>query len=294
MGDWLLTRNTYCKIVAVWLRVCTTLNQPKTISDLRINIVFSRGQSNTFFKNGLQKHKYPFPGFQLDKQNNSSRGVKKREGFGSGWVNQTHASLIFSLLQMYYGINCCFTPFYKLSAWNRLMHTRLTIQLNMCNLYSILFPQVTLYISNDKPKALWHQTHHQNILPDCVIKPEKNSLQLIETIFSPRSSANVLAEWESSWTRAGGSPQFDSKRDKNQKFGLEVYCAFTVNLNLETFSSCFLYQEKVRLQTGKGHPTIHVIQALEYVNSARTFLWEVPEKDRFCQHPNKGFLHLML
>lgn len=144
------------------------------------------------------------------------------------------------------------------------------------------------------PKAIWHQTHHQNILPDCVIKPEKNSLQLIETIFSPRSSANVLAEWESSCTRAGGSPQFDSKRDKNQKFGLEVYCAFTVNLNLETFSSCFLYQEKVRLQTGKGHPTIHVIQALGYVNSARTFLWEVPEKDCFCQHPNKGFLHLML
>lgn len=139
MGDWLLTRNTYCKIVAVWLRVCTTLNQPKTISNLRINIVFSRGQSNTFFKNGLQKHKYPFPGFQLDKQNNSSRGVKKREGFGSGWVDQTHTSLIFSLIQVYYGINCCFTPFYKLSAWNRLMNTRLTTQLNMCNLYSILF-----------------------------------------------------------------------------------------------------------------------------------------------------------
>ena len=185
-------------------------------------------------------------------------------------------------------------PFNKLSAWNRLMNTRLTIQLNMCNLYSIMFPQVTLYISNDMPKAIWHQTHHQNILPDCVIKPEKNSLQLIETIFSPRSSANVLAEWESSCTRAGGSPQFDSKRDKNQKFGLEVYCTFTVNLNLETLSSCFLYQEKVRLQTGKGHPTIHVIQALGYVNPARTFLWEVPEKDRFCQHPNKGFLHLML
>ena len=178
--------------------------------------------------------------------------MKKREGFGSGWVDQTHASLTFSLLQVYYGTNCCFTPFYKLRAWNRFMHTRLTMQLNMCNLYSILFLQVTLYISNDMPKAIWHQTHHQNILPDCVIKPEKNSLQLIETIFSPRSSANVLAEWESSCTRAGGSPQFDSKRDKNQKFGLEVYCAFTVNLNLETFSLCFLYQEKVRLQTGKG------------------------------------------